>query len=78
MRDSVINEIITKNGLKPGDAMLNISDEAIKDSVIVDNYTVLYRDGDRYTMVSESPLGDREVTRSFSAEAIAIIKAIQF
>lgn len=79
MSDSNINAIITQHGLKAGDQMINIHGDKIENSVVVDNYTIIYRGDDgRYEMFHERPIVGGEVRQSFSAEAMAVIKEIAF
>ena len=79
MSDSNISAIIREAGLKTGDQMLNVHGDAIPDSVVVDSYTIIYRASDgRYEMFHERPIVGGEVRQSFSAEAMAAIKAMPF
>lgn len=76
MSKSHINEIITKNGLRLGDAMLNIQGELIPDSTILSKYSVLVRRDDGYDLLLENPLHGTQSQHWFSFESIAVLKGI--
>lgn len=80
-RDSnpVLSALVKKHDLKPGDQMVNVKNEAIPDSVVIDNYTVLMReDNGGYRLIAESAIGHEETHIFMNADALAVIRNSTF
>jgi len=76
--DRLISGIIGDNDLQPGDNMMSKGGMVILDSVVVDAFTALYRQGDVYTLDSENPLTGKRTLRNFTQDAMAVLRNIDF
>jgi len=74
-----INAVITANGLKAGDTMVNVHGEPIPGSVVLDNYTFVHPEGGPqggFRLVHERPIHGDEMSQFLSHAAMRALKSV--
>lgn len=80
MSKSMINQVIVREGLKPGDTMRNVKGEDIEGSVVLGSYSFIHRDDGHhggYRLESERPIHGDAQSLWLSKDAMRVLKGIE-